>query len=309
MERKDAIDAFGAASLTAFSALLAWNQVLIAQLNEGVQPVFFAGARSVAAALVIAALMRLRRRPIRFARRHLLPGIAIGTVFAAEFVCLFLALDLTTVVRTSIIFYTMPVWMALLAPLVLPGERLTPVKGLGLALAFGGVAWVIAARGSAGGAEGSLLGDLLALGGAVFWAGIALLIRGTSLREVPPDMQILWQLAFSAPILLGVSLLLGPWVRAFEPWMWANAAILVAISSVGFLFWLWLLAIYPASGVASFAFLAPVFGVVLGWWILGDPVTAPILVAAALVVAGLVLVNRPAPPPVAAPRARPGAGG
>ena len=110
---------------------------------------------------------------------------------------------------------------------------------------------------------------------------------------MPPDLQILWQLAVSAPILLLASLALGPFVRAFEPWMWAPIAGLVAISSLGFMFWLWLLTIYPAASVAAFSFLAPVFGVALGWGLLGEEVGPPILIAAALVVAGLILVNRP----------------
>jgi len=45
MERKDRVDTFGAVSLIAFSALLAFNQVVIAVVNEGLQPVFFAGVR------------------------------------------------------------------------------------------------------------------------------------------------------------------------------------------------------------------------------------------------------------------------
>ncbi len=314
MRPRPSIDAFGAASLTLFSLVLALNQVLIAIVNGGLQPVFFAGIRSVLSALVIALLMAARGRRIAFGRRHLGPGLAIGAVFAAEFVCLFLALDLTTVTRTSVIFYSMPVWLAVIGHVVLPGEAMTRAKALGLALAFAGVAWAIAMRGT--GAGGSLAGDVLALGGALCWAGIALIARGTRFREVPPDLQILWQLAVSAPILLLASLAFGPWLRAFEPWMAAPVAALVAVSSLGFLFWLWLLTIYPASGVAAFGFLAPVFGVALGWGLLGEEVGPSILVAGALVVAGLVLVNRPARPAAAAQvpqkvarTSSPGAGG
>ena len=291
MKPRHSIDAFGAISLTAFSFLLAANQVLIALVNAGLQPVFLAGMRSVAAAAVIALLMLARGRAVRFERRYLGPGLAIGTVFAAEFVCLFLALDLTTVTRVSVIFYSMPVWLAVIGYFALPGEGITRAKAAGLALAFAGVAWAIVMRGQGG--EGSLAGDLLALGGALAWAGIALIARGTRFRLVPPDMQILWQLAVSVPILLAVSTVVGPPVRAFEPWMWAPIVALVAISSLGFMFWLWLLTIYPAASVAAFSFLAPVFGVALGWGLLGEQVGLPILIAAALVVAGLILVNRP----------------
>ena len=291
MEPRHSIDAFGAISLTAFSFLLAASQVLIALVNAGLQPVFLAGMHSVAAAAVIARLMLARGRAVRFERRYLGPGLAIGTVFAAEFVCLFLALDLTTVTRVSVIFYSMPVWLAVIGHFALPGEGITRAKAAGLALAFAGVAWAIVMRGQGG--EGSLAGDLLALGGALAWAGIALIARGTRFRLVPPDMQILWQLAVSVPILLAVSTVMGPPVHAFEPWMWAPIAALVAISSLGFMFWLWLLTIYPAASVAAFSFLAPVFGVALGWGLLGEEVGLPILIAAALVVAGLILVNRP----------------
>lgn len=293
MEPRPSIDAFGAASLTAFSLVLAFNQVLIKLVNEGLQPVFFAGMRSLAAAGVIALLMAVRGRRIAFPRRQLVPGLAIGALFAAEFVCLFLALDLTTVTRTSVIFYSMPVWLALIGHFVLPGEAMTRRKAAGLALAFAGVAWAIAMRGQGG--AGSLAGDVLALGGALAWAGIALIARGTRFREVPPDLQILWQLAVSVPILLVLAPAFGPFVRAFDPWMWAPIAALVGVSSLGFMFWLWLLTIYPAAGVAAFSFLAPVFGVLLGWGLLGERVGPSLLVAAGLVVAGLILVNRPAP--------------
>jgi drug/metabolite transporter (DMT)-like permease len=79
-------------------------------------------------------------RPPRLHRASWGAGLLIGTVFAAEFLFLFLALDLTTVGRTSLIMYSMPVWFALLAHFGL-GERITPTRAAGLALAFAGCAW------------------------------------------------------------------------------------------------------------------------------------------------------------------------
>jgi drug/metabolite transporter (DMT)-like permease len=91
-------------------------------------------------------------------------------------------------------------------------------------------------------------------------------------------------------------LFFGPFLRDPSPIHWAGLGFqIVAVVSAGFLFWFWLLTIYPASSVAAFAFLSPIFGVGLGWLILGEPVGPGILVALVLVCAGLVLINRPAP--------------
>ena len=306
MEPRDRIDAFGACSLVAFSALMALNQVVIHLMNEGFQPVFLAGVRSALAGLALAAIMVARGDPPRFARGMAGPGVLIGLVFAAEFVCLFLALDLGSVTRVSVIFYSMPVWLAAMAHFALPGERLGRSRAVGLALAFAGVAWAIASREGAS-AEGSLAGDVLALGAALSWAGIALIARGTRLRGIRPEMQLMWQLAVSALVLLAMSPLFGAPLREPEPWHLAGGAFQVAVASLGFLFWLWLLTIYPASGVASFSFLAPVFGVAMGWLLLGERVGPPLLGAATLVAVGLVLVNRPVGAPGAGRRPRPAA--
>ncbi|WP_343079324.1 DMT family transporter [Ostreiculturibacter nitratireducens] len=294
MERRDRIDAFGAVSLTGFALLLAVNQVVIKLVNAGLQPVFFAGLRSLFGMLCLWAWLVLRGKSPRLRREMLGPGILIGVVFAAEFVFLFLALDMTTVTRTSIIFYSMPVWLSLAAHMLIPGERISGIKAVGLALAFAGVAWAILDRGGASG-EASLLGDLFALFAAFGWMGVALCVRATPLIREKPETQLFWQLAVSAPVLLALSPLFGPLIRDLQPIHLAGLAFQSAvIVSAAFLFWFWLLTIYPASGVASFSFLTPVFGVALGALWLGEKIGPEIIGAASLVALGLILINRPA---------------
>lgn len=109
MEKKSQIDLFGATALTGFALLLAFNQVVIKVTNDGLQPVFFAGLRSVGAVVCIWLWMRWRGIPLRFEKGTRAAGFAIGCVFSFEFLCLFVALDLTAVSRASVIFYSMPV--------------------------------------------------------------------------------------------------------------------------------------------------------------------------------------------------------
>jgi len=297
MPPKTQIDAFGAISLTGFALLLAFNQVVIKVTNDGLQPIFFAALRSVGGALLIYGWIRWRGLELTLPRATVPAGLLIGAAFAFEFICLFLALDLTTVTRTSVIFYTMPLWLALAAHVLIPGERLTRMKSAGLILAFAGVVVAMVSRGGATG-QGALLGDLSALGAAMGWAGIALIVRTTALKTVRPEVQLLWQLVVSAPILLFAAPFFGPVLREPSLIHWAGLGFqIVAVVSAGFLFWFWLLTIYPASSVAAFAFLAPVFGVGLGWLMLGEPVGPGTLIALVLVSAGLILINRPAPKP------------
>ncbi|MEL6968363.1 MAG: DMT family transporter [Pseudomonadota bacterium] len=292
MERKDRIDAVGAFWLVSFSALLGLNQVLVKVMNGALQPVFQAGLRSALALPVVLLLAYFLRSKLTIRDGSLPGGVLCGLLFAGEFILLFLALDYTTVARTSIFFYTMPFWVALAAHFLIPGERLTAIRSLGLALAMAGVVLALLDQ-SAPASPYAFWGDIMCLIGAMMWAGIALSARLTNLSRSTPFMQLVYQLAVSAPVVLLVALFFGPLIREFQP---HHAAIfsfqVIVIVSLGFAGWFWLLAKYPASDMASFGFLAPVFGVLFGWLILQEPVGIRLVVALTLVAVGIVLVNR-----------------
>lgn len=291
--RKDRLDAFGGSVLLGVTLLLAFNQIIIKLVNDGLQPVFFAGLRSALAVGFVWAWLAWKGRPPRLNRVSWGAGLLIGAVFAAEFLFLFLALDLTSVGRTSLIMYSMPVWYALLAHFGL-GERITPTKAAGLALAFSGCALAILSRPATG--EASLAGDLCALGAAWGWALTAFVARRPVMRAEGPEMQLFWMVLVSAPILLLTAPFFGPLVRDLQPihlvGLLFQASVVVA---GGFITWLWLMSVYPSSTVASFSFLTPILALGLGALIFGESITWPILAAALLVAAGIVLINRPAP--------------
>jgi drug/metabolite transporter (DMT)-like permease len=271
--------------------MFAVNQLIIKVTNDGLQPVFFAGLRSVLAVGFVLAWMRYRGISAGFTWPMLPHGLLIGTVFAGEFLFLFLALDLTTLGRASVIFYSMPLWLALMAHWGLPGERITPVKGAGLILAFAGTALAILSRGGTG--EGSLQGDLCALAGAVFWAATAFVARRPVMASAGPERQLLWMVLVSGPILLLAAPAFGPLIRDLAwihiLWLVLQASVIVA---GGFITWLWLLSTYPAATVASFSFLTPVFSLFLGVIFFSESLQPSLIAAAMLVGAGIVLINR-----------------
>lgn len=291
MERRDSIDLAGVGMLVGFSLLLGFNQIVIKVTNGGLQPLFFAGLRSTLSVLMLLGWMRWRGISLGLGRDMLGPGLALGACFTVEFLGLFLALDFTTVARASIIFYTMPLWTALGAHLLIPGERLTGLRLAGFVIALAGVAWAMADRGGSG--EASLRGDLLALMGSIGWAGIALTVRGTRASELAPEQQLFWQLLVSAPLFLAMAPFYGPLLRDLQPIHLGGLAFqAVTISFMGFLFWFFLLKRYPAGGVASFGFLTPVAAVLMGWAMLDERIGPNVAGALVLVAIGLVLINR-----------------
>ena len=140
----------------------------------------------------------------------------------------------------------------------------------------------------------ALAGVAWALFAALCWAGNALVLRIGAVRHQSADMQLMWQLLVSAVLLMLAAPFFGALIRDFQP-IHAGALLfqIVIVVSLGYSVWFWLLSVYPAAAVASFSFLSPIIGVRFGWLILGESVGATILIPLALVVAGLVLINRP----------------
>jgi drug/metabolite transporter (DMT)-like permease len=293
MMRKDRLDGVGLGMLLAVALVLAVNQIIIKIVDAGLQPVFFAGLRSALAIIFVGGWLWYRGLLGRVRLADLGPGLLIGLVFAIEFIGLFVALDLTTVGHAALIMYSMPVWMGILAHFFLPGERATPVKAAGLALAFLGTGWAITSRGGAGAGQVSWLGDFCALIAAFGWAGTAFIARVTRLRTAGPEAQLFWMVLISAPILLAVSPLFGPLIRDVTPmdWVWLVVQAGVVVAG-GFVSWLWLLSVYPTSTVASFSFLTPILSILMGHFLFGESLSLTVVGAAVLVSLGIILINR-----------------
>ena len=75
--------------------------------------------------------------------------------------------------------------------------------------------------------------------------------------------------------------------------MWGSMffqAFVVAFAS--YMVWIWLIRHYPATPLSAFTFLTPLFGLVFGVALLGDPLTLPLMGALVGVTVGIWLVNR-----------------
>lgn len=275
---------------------LTWgfNQIAVKIVLREIPPYSQAALRSAGGLLVILMIARLRGVKLFARDRTLGPGLFVGVIFGIEFLLIFHGLALTSASRAVVFLYTMPFFVALGAYQLL-GERLRTAQWTGLAISFAGVAVAIGVP-QPDVTASVLLGDLLIVGGAALWAATTLIVKRTRLIEVSPEKALGYQVGMSIPILSAAALLAGERLPAHPETLTVALMAFQAFWVVGltFLLWFGLIKSYSASKLSAFTFITPLFGVAAGYLIMDDHLTPAFGLAALLVVAGLVLVNRPA---------------
>lgn len=291
-DRRDAIDGFAVAMMLMLTFSWGLNQVAIKVANTGYSPIFLTMARSGIAALLVYSWCMWRG--IRLFERDgtLLPGILAGTLFTIEFILIFFGLDYTTAARGALMINTMPFWVLIGAHFLL-GEKITSTKFLGLAMAFAGVALVFVDQISLADMS-TLRGDLMCLAAGLLWGTTTLVIKTSKLSDASAEKTLMYQLVVS--VVLAIPLLpLGGAILRDVSALATGALLFQAIFVVAFTYilWFWMIRTYPATGLASFAFLTPAFGVLCGGFLLNEPLSINIFAALTLIAVGLLVVNRP----------------
>ncbi len=297
-ERKDHVDGLAVALLLGCCAIWGLGQVAAKVTLNEIPPLMQAAVRSLGAALLLVLWSRSRGLALFRADGTGRAGLLAGSLFALEFGCIFVGLQYTSASRMSVFIYFAPFVVALGMPLIARSERLNRVQAAGLLLAFGGVVWAYF-EGFVSPTAGpqQWLGDALGLAGALLWALTTLTLRGSRLGSALPEKALLYQLAVSAAALGLASLVAGePWpARLTGASLWPLAFQTVVITFASYLVWFWLVRHYPATRISAFTLLTPVFGLLAGVGLLGEPLTLRLVVALVAVCAGIWLVNRRAP--------------
>ncbi|MDR3083538.1 MAG: EamA family transporter [Streptomyces sp.] len=216
-------------------------------------------------------------------------GLVLGV---AKFGLLFTGMDAGMPAGlSSLVLQIQAVFTALIAFVAL-GERPTRLRMLGMAVAFGGVALAAVDEGTAG----PLGAFALVIAAAACWGVSNVLTRKAS----PPDSLNFMVWVSTVPVLplLGLSLLTeGPSadLAALRGLDWQGAGIIRSVAWIttvfGFGAWGWLLRRHPASTVAPFSLLVPVFGMSSAALFLGESVSLLRWGAAALLVGGVALTS------------------
>ena len=289
---RSSIDGLAVAMMLMLTFSWGLNQVAIKVSNVGYNPMLVIVLRSALGGLLVFLWCRWRAIALFRGDGTLWPGVAVGVLFGLEFILIFAGLEYTSAARSALMVNTMPFWM-LIGGHFLLGEKVTVHKLIGLVLAFAGVVLIFSDDPSVLGPQ-AIWGDLLCLLAGLLWAVTVLLIKGTRLSQASAEKTLLYQLFGSALLALPFVPLYGPLLRDVTALATASVVFqTVFIVAFTYVLWFWLVRHYPASGLSSFTFLTPAFGVILGGLLLDEPLTARIFAALALIAVGLVLVNRP----------------
>jgi drug/metabolite transporter (DMT)-like permease len=292
MESRDYLDLKAVVTLIIVTLLWGFNYPVIKYSNQGVSPIFASTLRSIIASICGLVYCLRKEETLFHAGAMLFHGVMVGLLFGAEFACIYFGLLYTDAARSVLFVYLSPFVVAVGAHFFLKGDRLTTPKMLGLVLAFTGIFVVFGGRPKTAKAS-MFFGDILQIAAAVLWGATTLYIKRFMAERVEPIHTFLYQLFFSIPILLVISIILEPrWIYKIDPYIIASLFYQsVIIAFITYLVWFKLIHKYSVSRLSAFTFFTPIFGVLFGILLLHEELTASLMIGLPMVSMGIFLVN------------------
>lgn len=263
--------------------------------SDVMSQILFAGIRFFLAGVLTILMGSLLRGRVLYPKRGstgMLIALALMQT-VIQYTFFYIGLSNAPGFKGSITSPTSTFFAILIAALIFHQETLTGKKILGCLVGFAGVVVVNLGSGSAAGFR--LTGEGFLILAACSYGCSSVLIKRFSSREDPVVLSG-YQFALGGAAMTLVAWLAGGHLEAASPGAWLLMLYLGALSAVAYTIWSLLLQRHPVSRITVFAFLNPVFGVVLSAVLLGEGKILNIprcLIAVVLVCLGVWIVNRP----------------
>jgi drug/metabolite transporter (DMT)-like permease len=268
----------------------------IALVVQSMPPLMGAGTRFLAATVVLAIVVLVIRGPSVF---RVTGAQFRGAVFMGVFILsvgigiLSLAQRYVPSSIAALIVSVMPLWIIVFR--VKAGDRPSRLTFVGVGIGLLGLALMLLPGGTepVGGASASQVAiwSLAIAFGSFCWAFFSW--RSTR-YEQPQDALVttVIEMLTASVVLTLVGLFLGErWVMSeYTSASWAGWGFLVVASAVAYSAYVWLIGNAPMSLVSTYAYVNPVIAVLLGFFILSEPITSDVILGLTIVVGGVVLV-------------------
>lgn len=261
-------------------------------LNAGLNPTEIFVARFTIAyiALLACSGFKLSYNGLKDEFLFLIGGFMGGSAY---FIAENTAIKLTLISDVSIIVCIAPLLTALLGAIFYRDERITPLMGLGMVIAFVGSTILALREGLAWG--DSLLGDLLAMLAALVWAIYCMVLKQLNNRYT--TLFITRKTFFYGLVTALPFLTLEPsqinWAMIKDPAVWGNLIYLGLICSMA-AFFIWNITVKRIGAVrtSNYIYWSPVISIIAAAIWFGEHPTLIDFLGCALIMAGVIIAEK-----------------
>ena len=264
---------------------------------ESIPPLLMAALRWITAGGLLIVVLKMRGEQMPHRREWptltllgvLLLGFGNGAVVWAE--------QTVPSGLTAVLVATSPFWMVSIDAVMPDGERLTLRRTLGLIVGFAGIVMLVWPEIHVGEGGRAFLGGVVAAQVAcIGWAVGSSYARKRGRGHAKAENVLVtaaFEMLFGGIVLLIVGLAIGEGPRlAFTPRSGGALLYLIFAGAIGgFSAYAYALKHLPVATVSLYAYVNPIIAVVLGTVVLSEPFNARMGIAAAVVLAGMLMVR------------------
>jgi drug/metabolite transporter (DMT)-like permease len=266
------------------------NAVAIKFTLTGLGPFTAASVRFSIAVVALFLWTRYMHQSLRFKKGQAHELLIISVLFVAQISLFYVGLSKTFASRGALIVNLVPFLVLLLSHFFTRDDRITVGKLIGILMGFSGILFMFLQKRDI--SNELRTGDLIIFCATLLWACNGVYTKKI-IQHYRPIQLVFYPLLFAVPILFICAFLFDkPMVNA--PGGGVAAAILyqgLITGSFGFVAWNVLLQRYGAVSLHTFIFIMPVVGVLLSGLLLKEPITGNILIALALIGAGIFITQ------------------
>jgi len=217
--------------------------------------------------------------------------LSLGLLFAVQIGLMNIGIDRTTAAHGAVLLNSYAIHTVVLSHYMIPGDRMTPSKLGGIAVAYAGIVLLFAREFSFQG--GTLLGDLLVSASALL-LGERIVYTAKTVQRLEPIQMLVYQSVIGSACFFLVSLW---WEGNVATRYTASLGLSLlyqgcVVAGFNFVVNMYLLKIYRPSALAATQLTTPLFGVLIAAAAAGDRLTPTLVLASVMVAAGIGLASR-----------------
>ena len=263
---------------------------------ESVPPFMVGASRFWVAAVILYVWGRLSSR-VKPEARHWREGLILGVfLLGVGNGCVVWSQQRVASGIAALIVAIVPLLVVLIEWLRPGGKRPSTAAIIGVLIGLGGIALLIGPSAFLGAGDIDPLASLVLLAGSLSWSAATVFAKRASVPASPPLASAI-QLVGGALSLTVVSALAGEFGRVELSEIPLKATLSIAYliifgSVIAFSAYSWLMRVASPTKISTYAYVNPIVAMLLGWAVADEEMSVRVLVAAAIVLAGVMLITR-----------------